>query len=231
MSSPCWFEFEEMGAAVSALAEKIRAALVGDIAERGGALLCVPGGSTPKPLFEVLSGMELEWGSVSVLANDERYVGHDDPASNYRLIKNTLCREKAASAKLVSLYSAEHGTAREAEAEINRVVLGLGFPASFMVLGMGEDGHFASLFPKASALGRCLSERGVVAVPDGSPDMERISLSLPLILDSKNLALFVRGGAKKVLLEEVIANPKGSSLPIARLIEKAENRLAIFHAA
>ena len=87
------------------LADRIASELRAALAQNGRATLSVPGGTTPGPIFDILSGLDLDWANVAVMLNDERWVPEDSPRSNTRLLRERLLRDKAAAATLVPLYA------------------------------------------------------------------------------------------------------------------------------
>ena len=162
------------------LANTIAGQLADFLRREGRASLCVPGGTTPGPIFDTLSGVDIDWSQVAVFLNDERWVGEDSPRSNTRLLRERLLRGKAAEAVLVPLYApAETPEERLAELEEG---LRPHLPISVLLLGMGADMHTASLFPGADRLAEALSPDAPVlmalrAEAAGEP---RITLTAPL---------------------------------------------------
>jgi 6-phosphogluconolactonase len=147
-------------AAAQMLASLIRDALAGNpMAE---ASLVVSGGSTPGPCFDLLSEEVLDWSRVTVLPSDERWVPADDADSNERLIKCRLLQGSAEQGKVLSFFRAGLD-ASQAPQEIEKDLADLPSPFSAVLLGMGEDGHFASLFPDFDGLQEALDPQGKTA--------------------------------------------------------------------
>jgi len=132
------------------MAEDVAVILRDAIDIRGAATLVVSGGSTPKGFFRKLSGKAIDWSKVTVTLADERWVppGHAD--SNHRLVQENLLQGGAGSASFIPLVS-EHAHPRAAVDEITQALSRLG-TLDVVILGMGGDGHFASLFPDSAAL-------------------------------------------------------------------------------
>ncbi|MFN7052392.1 MAG: 6-phosphogluconolactonase, partial [Gemmobacter sp.] len=138
-----------------ALANQITSELGAFLRRDGHASLCVPGGTTPGPVFDTLSGVEMDWQNVAVFLNDERWVDATNPRSNTRLLRERLLRGPAAAARLVPLYA----PAEQPEDVLDALSAGIAphLPISVLLLGMGADMHTASLFPGADLLDHALA--------------------------------------------------------------------------
>ncbi|NBO21241.1 MAG: 6-phosphogluconolactonase, partial [Rhodobacteraceae bacterium] len=148
--------YPDREALMLALADKIASELGEALRSMGRASLCVPGGTTPGPIFDTLSGVALDWARVAVFLNDERWVGEDSPRSNTRLLRERLLQGQAAAATLVPLYA----PADQPEDMLADLAAGIAphLPISVLLLGMGADMHTASLFPGADRLAEALSD-------------------------------------------------------------------------
>jgi 6-phosphogluconolactonase len=166
-------------------AETVAAALEG-----GARSLVLTGGTTPRQMYELLAGMAVEWGRVSLLFGDERCVPPDDPESNYRMVKETLLSRIDAGALL--RMPGELGA--EEAAAIYDAAVGRMQPLDLVLLGIGEDGHCASLFPGHPAL----SAAGwAVAVHDApKPPPDRVSLTLGCLRNARRVIFMVTGAGK-----------------------------------
>lgn len=182
-------------------------ALTAGIAARGSASLALAGGSTPAPVYRLLSQAGLDWSKVTVVLTDERKVAPDHPDSNARMLRQTLLTGPASQAAFAALTE-------EAVARL--------LPFDGVLLGMGEDGHFASLFPGNPALAAGLSGDALtIDVPAGepAPPQTRCSLTLKALTGAAGAILLVTGTAKRAVLE------KADGLPVAALIETAQPRI------
>lgn len=213
-----WHRHGDRESASAALAEAVAEAVQDCVAKRGTAALAVPGGSSPGGFFACLGGKALSWPAVKVTLTDERWVPPDDPASNERLVRQGLLQGRAAAAAMVGLYSPgcslEEGAAM-AQARLQE----LPWPLAASVLGMGEDGHIASLFPGSVALAEGLKGPGETAdlclpVPDGL-NWPRLTLTLAALLDGHLLALLVFGGDKRLILDSVAQPDAPARWPVA----------------
>ena len=203
------------GAAASVLAS----ALTDGVAKRGQAGFAATGGSTPAPVYDRLATMTVPWDKVVVTLTDERFVPPTDPSSNEGLVRRHLLVGEAAKASFAPLYF--EGVGQDEVAAKAEPGVAQALPFGVVVLGVGPDGHFASLFPGNPKLSEGLdpeSERTVIAVPAGAPapDLPRISLTFQALIQSSLIVLLVTGEAKKALLE----GPVDPSLPIAAILNQ-----------
>jgi 6-phosphogluconolactonase len=203
-----------------ALANQIAGELGETLRQEGRASLCVPGGSTPGPVFDLLSAVDLDWANVSVFLNDERWVDENSPRSNTRLLKQRLLQGKAAAAQIVPLYAdtPKPEDAMEALAEGLRPHL----PISVLLLGMGADMHTASLFPGADRLEEALSDKAPILLPmradaAGEP---RITLSAPVLRGALRTHILITGAAKRQAIEQAETLPIAKA-PVRVVLEEA----------
>jgi 6-phosphogluconolactonase len=207
----------------SAAAARIGTQLQHGLQERGGASFAVPGGSTPGPIFDLLAQQELDWSWVAVTLTDERWVPTSDPSSNERLVRDRLLVGRARVCRLVSLHNAAP-TPSTGMAEAENGVKALDLPFDVVLLGMGGDGHFASLFPSMPGLAAGLDPDGkswLIASDQPINGQPRISLSLSLLLQSRLIILVVRGADKLAVIERAkSASP--SDLPIAAILRQTK---------
>lgn len=190
-----------------ALADVIASELAETLNAQGRASLSVPGGTTPGPVFDILSGVGLDWANVAVFLNDERWVGEDSPRSNTRLLRQRLLIDKAAAATLVPLYA----EAAEPEAVLGALAEGIEahLPISVLLLGMGNDMHTASLFPGADRLAEALAANAPVLLPmraeaAGEP---RITLTAPVLAGAMHIHILIIGAEKRAAIEAAAGLP------------------------
>ena len=201
------------------------------ISSRGRAYLVVSGGRTPTALFNALSQAELAWQNVTILLADERFVPVDAADSNERLVKANLLKNKAAAAEFISLY-ADAATAEDAVAAILPRVAEL--PAfDAVILGMGEDGHTASLFPCSAELkaGLAADAPAVLAVNPTTAPHQRISLSLPRLLNTQQIFIHLGGQNKLDVLNKAQAGSDVTSMPIRAILQQPDTDVAVMYAA
>jgi 6-phosphogluconolactonase len=228
--------FELQSALAAALAQSIAESLREAIAARGAACLCVSGGKTPAALFAELSRCDIPWEQVHIGQVDERLVHPDSADSNARLQSSTLVQNKAASAHFVPLVVADNA---DNKSYVLNVALDT-FATDYVVndvlqLGMGDDGHFASLFPLSAVADAALRAEFAYAYvklqPQTAPH-ERLSLSLPAVLKARRIVLQITGGAKLALLQAAMRGNAGArDLPIAKLLAACGERLEVWSAA
>ncbi|MEZ5911961.1 MAG: 6-phosphogluconolactonase [Paracoccaceae bacterium] len=183
------------------VADRLAADLTGILTHEERASLCVPGGTTPGPVFDTLSGVELDWGRVSIFLSDERWVPESSPRSNTRLLRERLLRGPAAAARFLPLYA----EADAPEWRMAELAAGLEphLPISVLLLGMGEDMHTASLFPGADRLDEALSDDAPVLLPMRAPgaDEPRVTLSAPVLAGALHIHILITGHDKRDALQ------------------------------
>ncbi len=187
------------------LAQALGQALVGG----GRCSLALSGGKTTGPLYHALSAMALPWERVDFYFADERCVPPDNPDSNYLLVEETLLRPLKIDFAHVHRMEGERedreAAARDYEAQLPPVL-------DVVVLGMGEDGHTASLFPGTLSLQE--TKRRVLAVVGPKPPPARLTLTLPVLQQARKVLFVVAGEGKRDAVRRVLA---GEDLPAARV--------------
>jgi 6-phosphogluconolactonase len=204
------------------------------VGARGRALLIVSGGSTPVPFFEALARQALDWSKVSITLADERWVPPDHADSNERLVRAHLLQGPAAQAQWVPLFNGQ-ATPEAAASEIGQRLAALPWPADATVLGMGGDGHTASLFPHAPELTAALdASSSVLCLPVAAPappnvPVPRISLTRFALLDARALVLHITGAAKLALLAQAREEGPVAELPIRLALHQSQVPCHVFH--
>ncbi|MCT4559267.1 MAG: 6-phosphogluconolactonase [Pelagimonas sp.] len=161
----------------------------------------VPGGTSPGPVFDTLSAVDLDWGRVDIILTDERWVPEDHARSNTRLIRERLLVGRAAKARLLPLYAprpAPDGVLAELEVNIKPAL-----PLDVVLLGMGADMHTASLFPEADKLDQALWPDAPILMPmraPGAPE-PRITLTGPVLDGALRKHILIYGDEKKQALD------------------------------
>ena len=172
--------------------------LAAAIAARGLASLVVSGGRSPVGLFECLRAQAFDWSRVCVTLADERWVDPSDPDSNERLVHDVLLKERAAVAQFHGLKNAA-ATPDLGAVLAWKALANVPRPFDVVVLGMGDDGHTASLFPGSPNLAVALDQTasaGCVGMRAPSPPYARLSLNLAALLDSRRIVVLIAGEGK-----------------------------------
>ena len=192
----------------AALARGLADVIAGQLRAVAGAVtLSVPGGTTPGPVFDALSGEDLDWARVAVLLNDERWVGEDSPRSNTRLLRERLLVGRAAAATLVPMYM----PAPQPEDRLDVLAKGIAphLPITVLLLGMGGDMHTASLFPGADLLAEALAPDAPVlmALRADAAGEARITLTARVLQGAANIHILITGADKRATLERALTLP------------------------
>lgn len=191
-----------------AAAHAVAAQLSRGLKTRGRAALVATGGRSPGPVYDRLQSADLDWARVVVTLSDERQVDVDSPNANARLLRERLFVGEAAKAHFLPLTD-------YAEPALRALV-----PFDAVMLGMGEDGHIASLIPGSPVLAQAMDPAGPALVAEspagfGSPPVARITLTLPALLQSRAIFLLIAGDAKRQVIADALA---GADLPVRALL-------------
>ena len=202
------------------VANKIAGDLTAALHNSERAMLAVPGGTTPGPIFDDLCAADLDWSRVDVILSDERWVPEDHPRSNTKLVKERLLVNRAAAANLVPLYG---GTA-EPEESLDRLIAAVepGLPIAVAVLGMGADMHTASLFPDSPVINDALANDAPVLLPvrpESQPEA-RVTLSAWVLNGAISKHIVFKGQEKMDALESARHLPHHEA-PIAAVMSGA----------
>lgn len=207
-----------------ALSGEIKVDLEEAIQVRGVASLIVSGGRTPVRLFEQLHTEKLDWPRVWISLADERWVETTNPASNERLVREHLLLGEAAGARFVGLKNP--APTPEAGADWAwRALSRVPHPYDVIVLGMGDDGHTASLFPNSLALARALDASAApacVAVNALAAPHARVSLNLAALLDARRIILHIEGMAKWQVYQKARTPGSAQELPVRAVLHQQE---------
>lgn len=225
-------KFENTSALDIALADEVSGRLQTAIKLQGSASLIVSGGRTPLGFFHRLSQQSLDWSKVLVSLADERWVDSNHQDSNEKLVRENLLINHAAQAQFLPLKN-NADTAVSGQQQLEQVLSDMG-KFTVVILGMGDDGHTASLFPGAAALGAGLamdSGRRCVAVTPLVASHERISLTLPCLLNSEYLVVHISGANKQKVLQEAQGGTDITALPIRAVLQQKHSPVSVFWAA
>ncbi len=213
---PAERRYADLDALAADAAAQLAVELARAIEARGAASLVVSGGRTPARLFEQLRTRDIDWSRVCIALADERWVAPDHADSNERLVRETLLAERAAAARFLGLKNGAPTpdlgavAAWETFARVPR-------PFDAVLLGMGEDGHTASLFPGSPNLAPALDPAavpGCVAMRAPVAPQARLSLNLAALLDSRRIRLLIAGASKWRTYAAARAAGTAESMPV-----------------
>jgi 6-phosphogluconolactonase len=201
------------------------------IAERGRFVIALSGGSTPRPIYARLSNADyrdrIEWSKVQIFFSDERCVPPDDSRSNYRMAREALLDHVALPANHIHRIQGEIDPARAAlsyEQELQQQFRSSSFPAFDLIcLGLGDNGHTASLFPGTAALRE--KDRWGVAQYVEVMTAWRVTFTAPLINAARHIAVLVEGPGKADILQRVLEGPYQPDVLPAQLIQPVNGKL------
>lgn len=183
------------------------------------ASFAVPGGTTPGPIFDLMSAAELEWDRVHVMLTDERWVPETDPRSNGALVRDRLITGPAAGAQFIPFYR-EGLTAREGSDEVAET-LAPELPLSVLLLGMGADMHTASLFPGADGLTEALAGDAPLLCPvEPEGEVARVTLPAHVLKGAMDAHVVIFGEEKRLALENAQSLPPEQA-PISTVLGTA----------
>jgi len=222
--------FPDANALANALAGEIRVELSEAIITRGHASLVVSGGRTPVQLFHQLATESLDWRHVFITLADERWVDPHHESSNERLVRAELLREHAQAAHFVGLKNAAT-TAAEGLDWTWRSLSRLHRPFDVLLLGMGDDGHTASLFPNSPGLSDALNTSrppACVAMHAPVAPQERISLNLSALLDARRIIIHIQGASKWTVYQQAKQRGLVTEFPIRAVLHQQDTPVEVF---
>jgi 6-phosphogluconolactonase len=190
-------------------------------AARDGGHIALAGGSTPRRAYELAATLEPDWSRVDVWLGDERCVPPDDERSNLRLVRESLVAalERQPSLRAVPTALAPERAAAEYARALDGVVLDLA------LLGLGADGHTASLFPSARSLDE--ADARAVAVPAGLPPwVDRVTMTIATLSDAREILFLVVGADKADAARRAFAEPPSRTTP-ASLVRSSRGRTTV----
>jgi 6-phosphogluconolactonase len=196
------------------LADFIEKELTDAVVKQGYASLVVSGGSTPKPLFEELARRPLPWDKITVTLADERWVDISSKDSNEGMLRETLLRGAASQAAFIPLKNTAE-SASEGWEMCHETLADMSDPFDLVILGMGEDGHTASLFPGVSgpALDSSSVELCAAIIPPKAPH-ERMTLTARALLNSRKIVLHIVGEKKQQIYKDALKSGSADEFPI-----------------
>jgi len=215
---------------VDTLSKSITEALQRAIEKKGYATLMLSGGSTPKPLFEKLSHCDIDWQSVRIGLCDERWIDPEHKDSNEHLVRQYLLQEHAKEARFIGMY--EDKSIGEAQLTCNERLKELLYPFDVVVLGMGTDGHTASLFPNNSKLAQAFdvdNKNLCISIEPKNAPYSRMSLTLHAILSASHIFLHFEGEEKLAVCKQALASNDSYAMPIRAVLEQAEKDIEVYY--
>jgi len=227
-----FYSFDSAEVLADKLAEKVAGRLDAAITLKGKASLVVSGGSTPLPLFTKLSRQHVDWQRVFITLADERWVDTSDSSSNEHAVRVHLLQNKAAQAKFIGLKNTSL-TAVSGELETHAALEAMPRPFDMVILGMGDDGHTASLFPSAERLPEAVdmqSEKSCIAITPPEVPFERMSMTLRTLLDTNEIILHITGEKKRATLAMALDKDDPNNMPIRYIIHQEITPVSIYWA-
>ena len=216
------------------LADMIARRLDAAVRQRGRASIVVSGGSTPGALYDLLCKASLPWDRVEITTSDERWVPTGAEGSNEKLVRDHLLKDSASNARFTGLRTA-HETPTLAQCETHQRVSTLPRPFDVTLVGMGSDGHTASLYPNAPGLAEALDlEREALTAAVNPSEAEgsnlRLSLTLRALLDSRLIVILIRGDQKLAVYRAALAGTDIFETPIRALIHQTKTPVEVWWA-
>lgn len=224
-------EFEQRKLLDEALADKVATLLTAAVESNGKASIAVSGGSTPKGFFQALSKKKLAWHAITITLADERWVDIDSNDSNTKLVHENLIQNEAVKAKFFHLKQGAI-LSDETLSDLNLAANQQLLPLDVLILGMGEDGHTASLFPCSDEINQCLANdsEALLKVTPKTASHQRISFSFAALAQSKNTFLHISGASKKQVLAKAIAGQECREMPIRAFLQAPDVNTQIYWA-
>ena len=224
-----WWEYDSIDEVADAVAGDIGFIVESAVDARGASLIAVPGGSTGPAVFGKLASQKLPWKKVAIIPTDDRLVPIDDDRSNVRAIAKAFL---PLGARVIPI-AAEIADYRLAGNSADARLQDMPWPPDLVWLGMGKDGHTASIFAGPDlqdALDAPKARRAVGVMPDPLPPeapVARVTLTRASILSARTVMIVINGDDKRALLEQAIADGQSSKLPIGRVLAEAEQPIDI----
>lgn len=231
------FFFEQRNHLFTALVAECQDVLSEAVSKHGQATLLVSGGTTPAPLYEALSKSDLNWKKIKVALVDERWVDDQHSASNEALIRRSLLINNAKNVEFTGMKTLA-ATAKQGQAETESRYAKLSQPFTLSIVGMGNDGHTASLFPHAEGLAEALSEENqqltaaISAVQSEvtGPNTERLTLTRNGLLKSERIIILFTGEDKLAVFSKAQQAGPVEDMPIRALLQQEQVPLELYWA-
>ncbi|TGX56201.1 6-phosphogluconolactonase [Sphingomonas gei] len=229
-----WWDYDDADEMAAAVAGDVQFIIESAIDARGAAVVALAGGKTPLPIYEALAKAKLDWKRVTIVPGDDRLVPLGDPLSNVTAIGKVFIPKGARVIPLISATVADYKAAGRAA---DAILQDLHWPLDLCLLGIGGDGHAASIFPGPDfdeALNGPKERRALGVMPDPLPPeapVARVSLSKAAIVSARALMIAITGQAKRDVLEQAIEQGASSKYPVGRILADVELPVDIHWAA
>jgi 6-phosphogluconolactonase len=224
-----WWDYDSIDELAGAVAGDVGFIIESALDARSAALVALPGGKTPLPVYPKLAAKPLKWKQVTIIPTDDRLVAVDDERSNARALAKAFLPAGARVLPIATPLDDYRAAGNAADARLQD----LSWPPDLVWLGVGEDGHTASIFAGPdlqNALEAPKARRAVGVMPDPMPadmPLPRVTLTRSSILSARTLLITVTGDEKRAMLEQAIADGHSSKLPIGRVLAEAEQPIDI----
>jgi 6-phosphogluconolactonase len=228
-----WWDYDDADELAEAIAGDIGFIIDSALEARGSALIALPGGKTPVAALDLLAAQKRKWKDVTIIPTDDRLVEVTSPLSNVAMLAKKFLPLGARVVPLTSEKASDYKAAgRAADARL----ADLPFPLDLVWLGMGADGHTASIFAGPDldeALNGPKERRALGVMPEPMPadaPVARVTLSKAAILSARSLTMAITGADKRAVLERAIAEGPGSGVPIGRVLGDSDLAVDIHYA-
>lgn len=224
-----WWEYDSLDELADAVAGDIGFIVESAVDARNASLIAVPGGKTGPAIFPKIATQHQQWKRVTIIPTDDRLAPMDSDLSNVRAIAKAFLPTGARVVPITADIADYRLAGNSADARLQD----LPWPPDLVWLGMGADGHTASIFPGPDlqdALDAPKARRAVGVMPDPLPaeaPVARVTLTRAAILSARTILITITGSAKRELLEGAIADGQSSKLPIGRVLAEAEQPIDI----
>jgi 6-phosphogluconolactonase len=224
-----WWEYDSLDELADAVAGDVGFIIESAVDARGSSLIAVPGGTTGPAIFPKLASQKLPWKKVTIIPTDDRLVPMDDERSNVRAIAKAFL---PAGARVIPI-AAEIADYKLAGNSADARLQDLSWPPDLVWLGMGKDGHTASIFAGPdlqNAFDAPKARRAIGVMPDPLPadaPVARVTLTRAAILSARTILITITGAEKRTLLEGAIADGQSSPLPIGRVLAEVDQPIDI----